>query len=217
MGDDFSNRQCFTGRSDSAILRERICHAIRDSLLAAGYEEVSTEAEATRSIVVGPAGRWVFVGDTAGSAETADPLAFAALSADLSKALPIIEIQMSDSAAVHIQLYQSGSLVDRYGNAAFPFFRFTTPEELEPFKGKPELWQDFLLAGDSIDQLRAVWVQDWRADEILADSAKLFGWDATLCFFGYTIDVEGIGLKYKESASIEELNLSGFSELYFQK
>ncbi len=167
--------------------------------------------------MVGPAGRWIFVGDTAGSNETADPDAFAALSTALSTVLPIVEVHMSDSAALHMHLYQSGSLIDQYGNAAFSFFKFKTLEEAAEFKGNPELWAEYLLAPDSVDQLRTIWVQDWGADSILADTAKLFGWDSQLCFLGYTLDEEGLGFKYDEYFRIQGQHWSGFSELYFHK
>ena len=52
---------------------------------------------------------------------------------------------MSDSAAVHFYLYRQGELVDKYGNAAFPFVKFKSEAEVLPFRGKVELWTDYLL------------------------------------------------------------------------
>lgn len=217
MGDDFSNRQCYVGDADGRVLHERIRQTILGTLTDAGYTEVATEAEATRSLVVGPTARWIFIGDTAGSTGAADPDAFAALSTELSTVLPLAEVHMSDSAAVHMYLYKAGSLVDKYGNAAFPFFKFKTEEEAAEFRGKPELWAELLLAASSVDKLRTTWVQDWGADSILSDTAALFGWDPDLCSLGYTLDVEGLGLKYDEYFKIHGQSRAGFSEFYFRK
>lgn len=57
MGDNFSNRQCYAGNADSSILRGQIRQTIIETLVNSGYTEVATEAEATRSLVIGPAGR----------------------------------------------------------------------------------------------------------------------------------------------------------------
>lgn len=214
MGDDFRNRQCYVGDGAGDATRLRIQQTILDALTSLGYSEVSSEAEATRSLVIGPAGRWNFVGDTTRSTEDADPIAFAALSTALSTVLPVVDIHMSDTAAVHIHLYKGGSLVDKYGNAAFPFFKFKTDEEAAEFKGNPDLWAEYLLPPNTANDLRAVWVQDWGADSILSDTAKLFGWDPDLSFVGYTLDDEGLGIKYDEYLQLE--NRQGFTELHFR-
>jgi hypothetical protein len=215
MGDDFSNRQCYVGDRVIVATRLRIQQTILDALTSSGYSEVASEAEATRSLVVGPAGGWVFVGDTTGSTEDSDPTAFVALSLALSKVLPVIDVHMSDTAAVHIHLYKAGALVDKYGNAAFPFFKFKTEAEAAEFKGHPELWAEYLIAPYTADDLRKVWVQDWGADAILSNTAKLFGWDLGLAFVGYTLDDEGLGIKYDEYLRLE--TPEGFTELHFRK
>jgi len=217
MGDDFRNRQCYVGDAEGGPLRERIRQTIRRTLLDAGYTEVSAEADATRSLVVGPAARWIFVGDTAGSTESAEPDAFAALSAALSTVLPVADVHMSDSAALHLYLYKAGSLVDRYGNAAFPFDRFKTEEEAAGLRGRPELWAELLLDHTSVDRLRSAWVQDWGADSILGKTAALFGWDPELCSLGYTLDEEGLGVKYDEYLEIDDWSRAGFTELHFHE
>jgi hypothetical protein len=214
MGNDFRNRQCFVGDRAADTSSLRIQQAVIEALQSFGCNKVASEADATRSIVVGPVGRWIFVGDTAGSTEKSDSGAYLALSLALSKVLPVVDINMSDSSAVHMHLYKSGSLVDKFGNAAFPFFKFTDEEAVE-FKGHPELWAEYLLAPNTIDNLRAAWTQNWGADSILARTAKLFGWHPEFAFIGYTLDSEGIGIKYDECSWLEVPK--GFTALHFRQ
>ncbi|MEP7219585.1 MAG: hypothetical protein ABI876_11750 [Bacteroidota bacterium] len=215
MGDDFANRQCFAGNGNRELVYERLLQTIFRSMAAAGYKHVHNEEDANRSIVIGPNGRWIFIGDTAGSTDSAAPDEFAALTADLSIILPVIEIHMCDSAGIHLKLYDAGGMIDKYGNSAFPFYKFVTDKEIDEFRGRPEYWTEYLLPGRSPEELRAIWTQDWRAEKILSDSAKLFGWDPFLCAIGYTLDVEGLGDKYDQVLLEENQSLEGFTELYF--
>ncbi|MBS0265477.1 MAG: hypothetical protein JSS02_26330 [Planctomycetes bacterium] len=214
MGDDFRNRQCYAAGRAVDAARLGIQQTIVDALTRSGYSEVTSEAEAMRSVVIGPIGRWIFVGDTAGSTDDADPVAFDALTLALSDLLPVVDIQMSDTAAVHISLYKDGSLIDKFGNAAFPFFKFRTDKEAAEFRGRPGLWAEYLVSPLTAANLRTVWVQGWGAEKILSDSARLFGWDADLSSVGYTLDSEGIGIKYNEFLSLE--NAHEFKELHFR-
>ena len=223
MGDDFRNRQCYAGEGADVATRSGILETIINALTSSGYNQAASEADATRSLVVGPVGRWVFVGDSAGGAEGGDSAAFDALTLTLSEALPVVDVQMSDTAAVHIHLYKDGALLDRYGNAAFPFFRFKTEEEAAEFKGRPELWAEYLIPPHNAGELRKVWVQDWGAGAILSRTAEMFGWDSELAFVGYTLDAEGLGIKYDEYLRIKnrrdltEQTRQGFTELHFRK
>src|SRR5262245_18138746 len=145
MGTDFSNHQLFVGAADPARLRADIVAELKRLMSRNGLKEAANEEDASRSFVIGPAERWVFIGDSAGSTETADPDGFDAVSAALSLLSPTVALNMSDTAAVHFSLYRYGKLVDRFGNAAFPFNRFPTPEEAAAYRGQPELWSDLLL------------------------------------------------------------------------
>ena len=79
--------------------REAVVRCIRSLL---GYTTTS-DADADRSIFVGPPDRWIFVGDSAGSTEDADPDAFDSLSNCLSFIAPTLSVKMSASAIVHLQ------------------------------------------------------------------------------------------------------------------
>jgi hypothetical protein len=215
MGADFSSHRLFAGAGDVARCRAAAVAELRRFFQRCGFKEVADEVQAERSVVVGPAGRWLFIGDSAGSTETADPEGFADLSVALSAHSPVVDTKMSDNAAVHFYLYRGGRLEDKFGNAAFPFYRFATPEEAAPFRGRSELWTDLLADQTQVPALRAAWVQEWQAGEILAVTARLLGWEPALVWVGYTYDDEGIPLKYNEFLRYSCLDLSGFEESHF--
>jgi hypothetical protein len=216
MGADFSSHQFFAGTADLRQARRDLIDAVRRSLLESGFEEAPDEAQAERSFVVGPAGRWIFLGDSAGSTEWADPESFDALSVQLTALGPIVDVNMSDSAAVHFYLYRQGQLVDKFGNAEFPFYRFASEEAAAPYRGKPELWADLLLSPSSVEELRSAWVQEWRADEIYSTTARLLGWDQELAYVGYTFDYEGIPEKWDDFLG-HRVDLRAFDELHFRR
>lgn len=227
MGDDFSNRQCFVGEQPVQEIRSYIINTIVSELVSTGYSEIDTETEATRSLVIGPPGRWIFIGDTTGSTETNDSRAFTSLSLALSRVTPVIDVLMSDSAAVHLHLYKYGDLVDKYGNMAFPFYFFENKECAAEFEGNPELWAEYLVKPFNENDLRKIWCQvivgtsdiqnrenNCEPYRILGETADMLGFDPDLCFTGYTIDFEGIGEKYSEHLHREDF--AGFTELYFR-
>jgi hypothetical protein len=217
MGADFSNHRLFAGMADATACRTAAIGALRSFFLDNDFEEVAEEDDADRSVVVGPPGRWIFVGDSAGSTECADPEAFDALSRALSSQAPLVSSKMSDDAALHFYLYRQGRLEDRFGNAAFPFFAFATEEEALAFRGKPELWGDLLVDPTQVPALCAAWVQQWRARDILSTTAQLLGWEPELLWVGYTYDDEGIPMKYDELLRDSEVNLQGFEEFHFAR
>src|SRR5436853_25390 len=81
------------GSANAAEMRRRLLLHLRRVLHQVGYNEVAAEADADRSLVVGPAARWIQVGDSAGGTESADPQAFADLAAALSTLAPVIDVQ----------------------------------------------------------------------------------------------------------------------------
>jgi hypothetical protein len=215
MGADFSNHRLFTGGADSDHLRSAAVEGVRRYFQSIDLEETADEDEAERSVVIGPAGRWIFIGDSAGSTECVDPDGFDALALALSALAPVVDAKMSDDAAIHFYLYRDGRLEDKFGNAAFPFYRFAGEEEAAPFRGRPELWADLLVDPGQVPALRAAWVQEWQAREILATTARLLGWEPALLWVGYTYDEEGIPIKYDEFLAGSDVDLSGFEELHF--
>jgi hypothetical protein len=217
MGADFSSHWFYAGDSGAASLRSAVIAHLRSYLRQGGLQEVAGEEGAERSLVVGPAGRWLFIGDSTGSTERVDPAGFRALSSALSTLGPVVDVEMSDSAAVHFHLYRQGRLVDSFGNAAFPFYRFASEEEAAPYRGKPELWADLLLSPESVGALRSAWVQEWRAEEILAETGRFLGWDPNLLRVGYTFDDDGVPTKYDDFLRHSGVELAAFDEYHFQR
>jgi hypothetical protein len=217
MGADFSTHWFFVGNAEAFSIRTAVIAQLRQILRQSDYLEVEKEEDAERSLVVGPSERWIFIGDSAGSTETADPEGFHNLSQSLSYLGPVIDINMSDSAAVHFYLYRQGRQVDKFGNGAFPFFPFASEAEAKPYRSKPELWADLLRSPDTVNELRPAWVQEWKADAILSATSRLFGWNPVLSYVGYTFDDEGIPMKYDEFLHDSKVELSAFSEYHFKQ
>src|SRR4051794_22817076 len=99
MGFDISNRWVFAG-DDGPRCRAALIDRLHEYFEQSCHHQVADEAEADRSLVIGPAGRWIFIGDSAGSTEWADPEGFQALSLHLSVLAPVIEMAVSDSAVI---------------------------------------------------------------------------------------------------------------------
>lgn len=73
MGADFSSHRLFAGTDDVSRCRNAVVAELRRYFLQEGYVAVADENDAERSVVVGPADRWIFVGDSAGSTDWTDP------------------------------------------------------------------------------------------------------------------------------------------------
>ncbi len=218
MGYDYASRQLFCRGADLSTCRQDAVRLIRGTLLESGYREVAREDEADRSLVVGPPGRWLFIGDTAGTTRTHDWDAFHALTAALSTSSPVAEIEMSDTCVLHLTLYRSGEKVDTFGTGIFPWWLFESEEQAAEYAGHPEQWEDLLPPEASVDALRAAWaVRTPPGDvtEILDTTAALFGWDPELIEVGYTRGGEGIPIRYDQFLDLPDEERIAFTELHF--
>jgi hypothetical protein len=211
MGFDYSNHHVFSGDDSAYATREAVVRCI--SSLSA--HTTTTGEDADRSIVVGPPTRWIFVGDSAGSTEDADPSAFDSLSNSLSFIAPTLSVKMSDSAIVHLLLYEHGRLVDKFGNGKFPWFYFQSAEESEPFRGDVARWKRFLLSIDDADALREVWTPRGDACAIVEQTARLFGIHRELMQCGYSVFDESDEIKYSDWLDEETRNGMSFDEYHF--
>lgn len=210
MGYDYSNHHVFVGKRDAGEVRQ----AVVDKICSLRGNLTKDECAADRSIVVGPPGRWIFVGDSAGSTETPDPEAFDGLACQLSRIAPTISIKMSDSAIVHILLYADGRLVDKFGNGTFPWFRFTSPDEAQPFRGELENWTHLLVSPTQADALRTAWSHDGDVTSIVERTARLFGMHADLIQTGYSVFDEDIEIKYDEWLCDASVDMTQFDEFH---
>lgn len=211
MGFDYSNHHVFAGDGNASSTHDAIVRCIQSL-----YERTTNSPdEADRSIVVGPADRWIFVGDSAGSTEDADPDAFDRLSKLLSFIAPTLSVKMSDSAIVHLLLYEQGQLIDKFGNGKFPWFYFQSVEESEPFRGNVQKWTRFLVQNTDADALRDIWMPKGDATSIVVQTAALLGIRQELMQIGYSVFDESDEIKYSEWLEEEARQGLQFDEYHF--
>jgi len=219
MGTDFSCHRCFAAAADARGRRQELIRHLTSSLRRAGYVPPSApeglQGFMERRLVIGPPGRWIWVGDSAAS--TGDWACFEQLSRDLSTLVPVVDIRMSDSAAVHFSLYEQGRRQDQFGNLAFPFDEFATAAEALALRGQPERWTQYLHDPTQTGALRAVWAQGLlsSATEILERTAALLGWHPVLCSTGYTVHPDGLPVSYKAYVA-GRMDLAGFRAYHFR-
>jgi NADH:ubiquinone oxidoreductase subunit len=211
MGFDFQNQHVFVGEQDAELVRAAIVEYVGSTFAGRSC----SEDEAERSIVIGPPGRWIFVGDSAGGTENGDAESFDALSKSLSRIAPTLAIKMSDSAIIHFYLYSKESVIDKFGNGKLPMFLFRNSDEASQFAGDCEKWAALLVDPKKIDLLRRTWSQDEDATSLLIDTAQLFGLHPELCKAGYTIFNESDEIKYSDWLKGEYFEQNMFDEFHF--
>jgi hypothetical protein len=65
--------------------------------------------------------------------------------------------------------------------------------------------------------LRAAWVQDWKASEILSATWEVLGFHPELMWVGYTFDDEGLARKYDDFLRFSKVDLPAFGEYHFKE
>lgn len=206
MGDDHCSRMVFAARADASALRLAIVGRVTSHLLMRGLAPVPARTGDSRNIVVGPPDRWIFVGDSAGTAFSDEP-AFTELSASLSTLAPVVEVFMEDSAVLRLNLYRDGNRADRVADRKGLFRPFASPDEARAYAGRPELWLDLVadpasphdghaasVAGreeSSMRAIRAAWSPSRPAVDRLYELEAIFGF-AGHAWSGFTNDSEGI-------------------------
>jgi len=211
MGDDYANHQMFAG-DNAEQRRDQLLAEIQSFLAEQGYRAVKTDESADRSLAIGPAGRWICVYDSYGNGYDSDISEFENLSRRLSSLAPIVDIHMSDNAAVRFNLYQNGRIIDQFANSPDVGREWESWEEELRFQGKPELWPAVLAP--SHFNLRAAW-QKTGADQIVAATASVLGWHPELCQAGYTIDYDGIPVYFREHFADDPTDIDGFAECHY--
>jgi hypothetical protein len=223
MGADFSLHKIFIENNDPIIEVKKLKAAIQKIMMDNNLDSVLNEEESDRSFVVIPEGRWIHIGDSYGS-DSDGEAGFNSLSKMISKLYPVIDIHMSDGAAIHFYQYKNLALIDKYGNMNFPFFWFKNDEESKPYEGKIDLWKNFLIDNKEDKRLRNTWTQSIvdstnetkNADQILTETAALFGWQEPLYSTGYSHDMEGIPLKYDEYFKYFDIHFDELEEMHFK-
>ena len=140
----------------------------------------------------------------------------------LSHLGPVAKVEISDSAIVHVMLFERGREIDRFANGKNPFFCFSSAKEAKPWRGHPERWEHLLVQGRTVDELRAAWGQSilsWPDDEsaschtITAACVELLGF-SWLLDRGYTWNPEGVSYRY--TAYLEPSTRDACVELHFR-
>jgi hypothetical protein len=211
MGYDYSSIHVFAGNLDPNTIRSRVAKRICDVIPG----RVSTDAEATRSVVVGPPDRWIFVGDTTSGTDDGDPAAFDSLVCELSTVAPTLSILMSDSACVHLYLRHHREPIDKFGTGKFPFFPFDSENEADSFRGVVQRWSSLTLETDGPNQLRSVWDTKNNADNIVKSTAGILGIYPALAGCGFTIFNESEEIYYRDWLDGDPILFKRFDEYYF--
>lgn len=212
MGNDFSNHQISTGNNPDQV-RSRILKELPAYMKASGYRACSKD-EAYRSIVVGPAEKWITVLDSAGNGDDANIEAFVKLANHFSQYGPVVTVEMDDSAAFHLTLYEKEICIDRFANRKSVIEVWESEEEADIYRGQPEVWARALGQESHKASLAIVWSLT-DANEILAETGRVLGWNADLCEVGYIIDYDGIPVVYSTHLNDEAIDLSAVSETHW--
>jgi hypothetical protein len=217
MGEDVSYHKVLVRNATPEVAKQSVLGTILQVFREMGYIRITEEEEAERSIVVGPPDRWIHVGDSTGSTEWADSLAFDQLSRALSRYGIVVDVMVGDTVTVHFALYRDGELIDRFKNYASVWGNFASQEEAESYRGVPELWEACFPSPEAVSALRSIWVQGGDCTKILGQTTDLFGWEEKLVWVGYTFDIEGIPNKWNEEVRYSGMDLTQFTELHFRK
>jgi hypothetical protein len=226
LGADFATHKIFIDKKETIIEMDKLKNIIKEIMLEEGLESANNEEEANRSFIIIPEGKWLHLGDSAGTMgyENGNGDDFNKFSEKISKFYPVIDIHMSDSAAVHFYQYSEEKLIDKFGDKNFPFFAFENIDEAKPYEGVIDLWKKFLIKPENNNELRNTWEQRISgidkeridANKILDNTAKLFGWEEPLYCTGYSNDYEGIPEKYDKFLGYYDKNFDYLEEMHFK-
>ena len=212
MGSDFGYLKVHSGGQPSTVTHDALLKTLNAYFVSEGMT-ASDEAQANRSVVVGPPDLWIHVGFSADSAEREDPSASERLTKFLSESFLIATVGVSDSTAIQMSLYRGGDIIDKFSNGD-TWGGFSTPEMAAEFRGDPELWTRLAGVPDMGHYLRSVWNPDKDVDDILDETSDILGWDTRLSEVGYSHNDDGIFCKYTDYLATR-VDLSLFTELHF--
>lgn len=196
MGDDFAALKLY--RAEKAGVESWLAK----HLLESGFQPCGAD-EATRSVVIGPPGEWLHVGDSVGICPVQQE-PFNALASGLSKMADTVAVVMSDSCVFALELWRQGTMADRYASGEFPFFHFKDEEAAAPFRGQAQEWT-FAPQKE---------LQEAFATRSLFTIANLLGWPLQTLMVGYTQDWDGMPVHWRE---IVREPHEEFSELHFRR
>ena len=225
MGVDFANYQIFGGDVYAEETYSNLLSQIPELIIENGFKTTTQEEESDRSIVVGPPGRWIWVYDSYARGINPTNHDVEQLAIALSGYGAVVNIAMYDTAIVHFFLYQHEYLVDRFVSAPWFYLGYIKKWqsharfEESDFYGQPEKWAEFLTYSTDLNKLREAWQQKLPED-ILRQTALVFGWDPILCQGGYIVSDDGYyDFRYDEYFEFKrmEVDFSAIQVYYFNE
>ena len=233
MGDDYFTMQVYAGQHPSTQRREHLIQVVQEALKSSNFAEKSNiDQPHNRIIVIGPLDStpWLSVFDSITYEAEGDfpllvsPSEFWELAKAVSTGFgPAVIIHMDDSCSIAFRLFVDGQLVDEYQDKptiGWAVSRGNWSEaERKAYVGHPEIWISSLGLQDEslIPSLRQAWPTDktkTSSTTILADTAKILGWNGHLCSTGFSIGADGIPYPYQAITS-SYFTQAQFLELYF--
>lgn len=187
MGSFFTNVQVKVGDRSPALVQRQIIAALQAWARENGFEASDTSSEATRAIVVGPAGndQWIPVYDELTETQYEDILSELCLTLSKATISTVVGIIVHDSDVLGLLLCENGKVVDRY-LSDLEYFRFTNPNEKPAYVGHEDLWRHLLAGGTAPDVLRAIWDSDTVfAEDLLKQVAQAIGLPIDQCLIGF--------------------------------
>jgi len=205
MGASFTNLQVHVGSHATADAQESVMAAIRSSfddqgLVELGAAERASGTKADRSVLVRSAtdAQWIAVYDEAcdenetvlrGLAEQLSAVGGAA-----------VGVLVHDSDILQLCLYEGGQLVDQFetrpDNSMDSLASTGDAASLRRIAvgGHPERWRNLIVGPAGPEDLQTCWDQNSIfAEHVLADVARLLGWDVPLSTVGFTYLDRGVG------------------------
>lgn len=213
MGASYTNVQVhLTGRPAEEI-RSQVVDALRRWVLTGPFVESEPgDPDADRTVVVAPAGPepWIAVYDDFLNFDKLEPLIGLAQILSAAVGGQALGIVLDDSSALELHLFRDGAPVDVYSNLP-GHFRDVSPRERRAFAGRPDLWQDLLVAGKSPTDLRAAWDEAFIfVEDTLRGVARLLDLNPQRCLANFTTLEEKpepgtIWLSFRRTTSVPEL------------
>jgi len=131
-------------------------------------------------------------------------------------AVPVVSIEVSDSAVLVLTLLSGGRVLDRFANGRMPIYLFTSEDEAAPFRGAPATWCS-VLGLSSRRELETAFEQRLWVPDILARFSKALGLNPDIAACGYFVSFDGDPVPYDEYLDARVQEAAGFEEQHYMR
>jgi hypothetical protein len=171
VGSFFTNVHACAPESREGHAHQAIVQLLTTDAVAKGMQPCGEDDSPDRSIIVGPAGRWIAIYDEATEDQDLERLDELARAVSVAVEGPAVAALVHDSDQLVMRLFDRGNLVDEIARGENP-------------RGDPARWAS--LCGSSMDALRkALSRHDLLTEQTLADIAGVLGIDPASACTGY--------------------------------